>query len=211
MPALRTLRNWFWRGVDMSEHEVIYITGPPASGKTTLIKRLGVAFPLVRIFVYSELLSEYITKRDRLRFSQKKLREVSAGKITPGDIWAVDQDLISEVRRARRSQHVLIDSHPVTKEHFGFRVTPFSVALLRDLAPSRICMLYADAGTVIKRIRKHPKGRPLISTFEADFHCLTQASLAIIYGVELGVPIFFYDSSKGVGKAFTQLGRYICP
>lgn len=193
----------------MSKYEVIYITGPPATGKTTLIKKLSRAFPLIQIFVYSELLSEHISKRDRKQFSQKMLRQSSAKAVTPSDIQAVDDILMGEVRRARKSRHVLIDSHPVTKEHYGFRVTPFSASFLKVLKPSKICMLYTDANTVIRRIQKHPKGRPLITPFEADFHCYAQAALAIVYGVQVGVPVYCYDSSKSVDEAFNQLGRYL--
>jgi adenylate kinase len=187
--------------------EVIYITGPPAAGKTTLVENLHAAFPDLEIFIYSKLLSEHIGKRDRTKFSQKRLREQSGTVVTPEDIEQVDHYLIKSVQRVRKFHHVLIDSHPVTKEGFGFRVTAFSVPLLKALRPTRICMLFTDAQTVIKRIQAHPKGRPKISKFEADFHCFSQASVAITYGIQLGVPVYFYNSSKGTEEAFYEIAK----
>lgn len=193
----------------MHNGEVIYITGPPATGKTTLVNQIGAAFPSVRIFQYSELLRQHIVAKDQKSLSHKRLRQSSAGVVTPADICAVDKYLLEKVTLSRRTQHVLIDSHPVTKEHFGFRVTPFSYDLLRKLKFTRICMLYADSKTVIQRIKKHPEGRLKITPSDADFHNYTQAALAINYGITLGIPVYFYDSSENVKEAFDRLSKYL--
>lgn len=193
----------------MNGNEVIYLTGHPASGKTTLVKRLTESFSRVRGFVYSELLAAHLSEKSKNPLSQSKLRERSANIVTPGDIKFVDNYLIGEVKKARRSRHVLIDSHAVTKEDYGFRVTAFSVPILKALNPTKIYVLFTDSKTVMSRIKTNPKGRPDISRFEADFHCFTQAALAVVYGVQVGIPVYFCDNSGQSDHAFIKIGSLL--
>ena len=193
----------------MKRFEVIYLTGPPAAGKTRLITRLGKQFSNLKIFSYSQLLAQHIKSHRNQLVSQKGLRKKSERLVTVDDIATVDTLLVKAVTRARKSSHVIVDSHPVTKEDYGFRVTAFSVQLLRDLKPTRVCMLFASAKAVMKRIKAAPDGRPKISQFEADFHCNTQAAVAVSYGVLAGVPVYFYDSSVNVDSAFDAISGRI--
>jgi adenylate kinase len=191
----------------MALHEVIYLTGPPASGKTTLLKRLASMYPDVRVFTYSKILSEYVSKKTGKRLNQKTLRKKSGLVVAPEDIEAVDRGLVRDVTRARRGHHVLIDSHPVTKEAYGFRVTAFSVDLLSRLKPTRVCMLFTTSASAIRRIKRDPEGRPTISPFEADFHSFTQMAVATAYGIHLGLPIYFYNTSGDVGVALQEIAK----
>ena len=191
----------------MPAREVIYLTGPPATGKTTLVARLRKAFPALHAFVYSELLAAHVSARRGAELGQEELRRKSGQVVSPEDVRAVDKKLIKGVAATRQRHHVLIDSHAVTKELFGFRLTAFSIPMLRSLEPTRICMLFTDSASVINRIRRDPKGRPTITPFEADFHCFAQMSVAVAYGIQLGVPVHFYDVSTGNENAFQEIRR----
>jgi adenylate kinase len=185
--------------------QVIYLTGPPAVGKTTLVTRLKKVLPSVEVFIYSQMLSEYLSNSARRYISQKRLRERSARVVTEADVCAVDDLLISKVTRLRSARHVLIDSHAVTKEQYGFRITAFSLPFLQKLKPTAICMLYADADAIIERITKSPKGRPVVTPDEANFHSTLQAAVAVTYSIQVGVPAYFFDASKSVDTALSQL------
>lgn len=191
-------------------YKVIYLTGPPAVGKTSLVKRLRKACADLEIFVYSELLTQHLRKREKTNISQRKLRKDSAHIVKPEDIEEVDMFLISEVQRLRAVRHVIIDSHPVTKEDYGFRITAFSIPFLLALKPTVICMLYADAGEIIKRISTHSKGRPTVTPYETDLHCSMQATVAINYGIQLGIPIYFLNASTAVDidAAFKKIASW---
>ncbi|MCK9392175.1 MAG: ATP-binding protein [Syntrophales bacterium] len=194
-----------------SPYKVIYLTGPPAVGKTTLVKRLQKACAELDIFVYSELLTQHLERTKKTNLSQKKLRMNSAHIVMPEDIEKVDQFLIDETNRLRSTRHIIIDSHPVTKEDYGFRITAFSIPLLLALKPTVICMLYADAGEIIKRIAKHPKGRPIANVYETSLHCSMQANVATIYGIQLGAPIYFFNASTAVDidVAFNKIASWL--
>ncbi len=57
-------------------------------------------------------------------------------------------------RSKKEGGNLVVDSHPVTIETFGFRVTPFAKAQLHDLAPDVIVCLYADGQTLSDRIKQ---------------------------------------------------------
>lgn len=176
-------------------YQVIYLTGPPATGKSTLAATLEAKLQPLVSFTYSKVLAQYVGERDAQVTSQDALREKSAQIIGPEDVEAVDEQLLTFVQENRSKAHIIIDSHAVTKESYGFRVTPFSLAIVMELRPTRIFMLYEEAAVVQSRIAASPAGRPQISDFASDFHTNLQATVALTYGINLGIPVYLLDSS----------------
>ncbi len=108
--------------VSEGKYEVIYLTGPPASGKSTLVAVLEERVQPLKAFVYSKVLADYLSQKSVNRYSQDNLREMSARVITPDDIEIVDTQLLDFVADNINKSHIVIDSHAVTKEKYGFRV-----------------------------------------------------------------------------------------
>jgi len=181
-----------------SPFKVVYLTGAPASGKSSLGEAVVSACSEVFLFSYSKELAQMISKIHGTTYTQENLREQSSHLITPEVIEVVDRHLISFVEGNRSIRHVIIDSHAVTKEHYGFRVTPFSSSLLGQLAPDLLVSLYTKAETTINRISADPKGRPIPTSFEADAHTFFQASVAVSYSIQLGKPLYFLDSDSSL-------------
>lgn len=186
---------------------VVYLTGPPASGKTTLCGRLKAKVKPLTVYSYSALLLGHIRSlhSELTNLSEDDLRKRSATLITSGDVAAVDDRLIKMVQDRRAESHVIIDSHAVTKESYGYRITPFAIPTLCALRPTMIAMLYAEAYEIDRRISQSSEGRPSVSRFEADFHIALQAQVAVSYGLQLGLPIYLYDSTVSVDQASENL------
>lgn len=189
------------------ELEIIYLTGPPASGKSTLVALLQEKIERLLAFSYSDALADYVSRRDERTLTRRDVRKKSASVVSPEDIEAVDASLSEFVDRHRRSSHIIIDSHAVTKESYGFRVTPFSLGKLGDIRPTRIVALYTEPQVVVDRIQSAPDGRPAISQFEAICHCSLQCGVALVYGVDLGIPIHFYEADSLPGELVDQVAK----
>lgn len=183
---------------------VIYLTGPPAVGKSTLCERLAETVPELEVLHYSALLRDYLAQEGSST-SEEGIRRASASIINPQIVREVDDFLIERVRTLRSSRPVIIDSHPVTKENYGYRITPFPLAKLRELAPTHVCLLYCDSETIIQRIIRDSQGRPKVTSFEADFHLYLQSQVAIIYGIDLGLPVYVLDNGGGTELALQKI------
>lgn len=176
------------------QKKVIYLTGAPATGKSTLTQHLTEYIPNTHIFTYSKELLDFIRKRDEGVKSQDDLRRESARIITRDDVKEVDKQLLELTKTQRNNKNIIIDSHAVTIENFGFRVTPFSKSQLIDLAPEIIVCLYANASVIGHRIKNNSAGRPLPSIDSLNFHMMLQAQMATQYAFEIGASIYFLDA-----------------
>ena len=96
----------------------------------------------LEVYSYSKLLRGYVSRRSGNAIDEVGVRQRSANLITRTDVDAVDHWLIEQVRLNRADQHIIIDSHPVIKEDYGFRVTAFSPEQLQDLNQDAIVCLY---------------------------------------------------------------------
>jgi adenylate kinase len=175
---------------------VIYLTGAPATGKSTLATALRASVSPLRLFSYSEELVRHVASRDENPLSQFDLRQRSSAVVTPEDVDTVDDLLVQFVQTNREECHIVIDSHAVTRETYGYRATPFSLTRLHAISPSVVYILFAESQVVIDRISTNSRGRSLPSPFEADFHANLQCSLALSYATMCGIPAYFLDGSR---------------
>ena len=177
------------------DFHVIYLTGAPATGKTALLDAVAASRPDVARFSYGEELTGIAKRRVGRELVQADIRRESADLISPDDVRDTDEWLTEFAEERRKRQHVVIDSHPVTKEQFGFRVTAFSLEQLRRVGITRLCCLYCQPEVVIDRIASDPQGRPNVGVFETTIHGLLQDGVVATYGVLLGLPVYYLDST----------------
>jgi adenylate kinase len=175
--------------------KVIYLTGAPASGKSSTTRILAERMPALQVWEYGARLTEHVRTRVDGVASQDELRRRSAGIVMPADVDEVDDALIAFVGEHRGRSNVLIDSHPVTKEEYGYRITPFSLARFAQLAPDEIWVLYASPEETRRRIGADAGGRPMVSVEEARTHTALQSSVAATYGMSLGRPVYLFDTA----------------
>lgn len=175
--------------------KVIYLTGSPATGKSTLCKNLEATVPRLLSYSYSKLLRDYVNERREKNIDEEDIRKNSSKIITKADVEAVDKWLIKDVQTKRDKAHVVIDSHAVTKESYGFRTISFGIEQLAQLNPDVIVCLYVSPMETKRRIVANPAGRPLPSEFEIALHVELQAALAAQYAFQLGKPCYLLDSS----------------
>lgn len=186
-------------------NKVVYMTGAPAAGKSTVANYLVGAVPGLQHWEYGARLTEYVRRRGGTTIDQAEIRRKSSKLITPADILKVDEQLLIYVENNRGKFPMIIDSHPVTKEEFGFRVTPFSFEQIKNLAPDEIWHLFTPPAVTVERIGSDAKGRPRITVEEARMHTGLQASVAAAYGIALGKPVYLFDTSTSRDTLMAKL------
>lgn len=176
--------------------KVIYLTGAPASGKSSTTQMLRERVTDLQIWEYGARLTKYCLARSAAITGQDDLRAQSSAIVTPQDVAEVDLALLAFVDEHRGSRPVLIDSHAVTKESYGFRVTPFSLEQFARLRPDEIWVLYAEPSETRRRISADPGGRPQVSEEQARTHTLLQGSVACTYGMAIGCAVYMFDTAQ---------------
>jgi adenylate kinase len=175
--------------------KVIYLTGAPAAGKSSTTRILLQRVPELLVWEYGARLTAHVREGDAEVTDQDELRSRSAELVTPEHVAEVDAALLAFVKNNRPHRHVLIDSHPVTKEAYGYRITPFSLEQFSVLAPDEIWVFYADPVETRDRIRRESGGRPLVSEEEGRMHTMLQASVAATYGMSVRCPVYMFDTA----------------
>lgn len=192
----------------MSKNIVCYLTGAPATGKSSLCEAISQRCENVKVFSYSKELRNYINeKQPTATIDENLVRKESSKIITKDDVDAVDKLLVDFIKINRKHHSVIIDSHAVTKEAFGFRVTPFSTEILAACNPDKIVCLYANPNVISDRIFKDPEGRPLPNIYELEFHNQTQAAVAIQYSITLGKACYLLDSDLPLEELISRFLR----
>ena|SRR3989442_11790189 len=103
-------------------------------------------------------------QREGSDVNYEQLREQSGAIVSPADVTTTDDWVIEEIGRLRASSHVLIDSHALTRESYGFRAIPFSRRQLENLSLDVVIALRCDPHVLIARIELDPGGRRELTT-----------------------------------------------
>jgi adenylate kinase len=175
--------------------KVILLTGAPASGKTTLGMLLERHVKPLFFLSYGRLLLSH-KRITNPRITYQEMRFRSADIITPRDINAVDKLVLERVNELRNESNVVIDSHPVTKESFGFRSASFSRSLIEDLDLDAIVVLQAEPKELVRRINCSTEARMKMNSHEIQLHQCFQGFLALVYGLLCQCPVFIVETNN---------------
>lgn len=179
---------------DADSYKVILLTGAPGTGKSTLRRTLGQRISRLRHFDYGELLLRS-KEREGTQLTYEKLREQSAAVITPSDVSNTDDRVIREVTHVRSEAHVIIDSHALTRETYGFRAIPFSLQQLGRLGLDAIIALRCEPGELLRRVESDRGGRRKLTPDLASEIQTLQESLCLVYAVTCGCPSYMIDTT----------------
>ncbi len=174
--------------------KVILLTGSPGTGKSTLRNALATRIAGLEHFDYGQLLLRR-KQRDGSDLNYEQLREQSSAIISPSDVRTTDDWVIAEIASLRAKSDVLIDSHALTRESYGFRAIPFSRRQLEDLNLDVVLALRCDPDVLVARVKVDPGGRRELTTELAREIQILQESLSLTYAVVCGCPAFMIDNT----------------
>lgn len=171
------------------------LTGAAGTGKSTLVSHLQRIVNPIQSVDYGQLLLERLHQRTGSEVSYTQLRKSSSDLISHRDVETLDTIFISRLGHLRHRANIIIDSHAVTKERYGYRITPYSLGHLKKLKLDAVVCLHCNPEVLAKRVRANPAGRPSISAEEARHHQFLQESVASVYGIVSGSPVFIIDNT----------------
>lgn len=182
----------------------VYLTGVPGTGKSAVAAAVATDFGgRVLHFSYSEHLGR------RLQATREQLRAESATMVTAEDVAAVDGDLQRMIDDGPKSGLVIIDSHAVTYETYGFRVVPFTPEVLQNLRLQAVVCLSADPLLIVGRVAGSPDGRRTVDQSIVEHAQRTQEAVATSYALQVGVPLHIVDASPAQHEVVAHLSGIV--
>jgi adenylate kinase len=154
---------------------VFLLTGVPGVGKTTVSKKLGELIDPLEIISFGEVILN-ARADDQPRITHSELRRNPTSEATMRTIKNASELLVLRLHELRTRTNVIIDSHAVAKDRYGFRVTPDGISLLSRIGLRAIFVLHANHDEVRRRLKIDTKGR-------------------ISYGVATGCPVFVLNAT----------------
>jgi len=142
---------------------------------------------------YGELLTKQLAGRVR---DQTELRTQSARAISTVDVIEADKYVQQVITETSGTTNLVVDSHALTSEDYGFRAVPFSAQQWQSLPFTRIVCLWAPSSVIRARVESDAGGRPLLTDEEFDMHAQLQSALALAYAHTAGLPIAFINSDS---------------
>src|SRR5579884_2111149 len=149
--------------------KVLLLTGVPAVGKTTLAKKVEEAISPIHTISFGEMILE-VRRHDAPGSTYEELRRNPTREANIDLIGRATAFLIERISQLRSSTNVLIDSHAVAKDEYGFRITPDSQSTLQQFNWDAIVILHAKHEDVAARINLRATGRRQVTPDEVATH-----------------------------------------
>ncbi len=174
---------------------IVLVTGVPGVGKTTLCSSMVDSWPGDYAHIsFGKLILKALNPNTEL-VTEPDLRRSAASLVTR-TILAEATELLM-VRVAKEQQRiVLVDSHAVSQDKFGYIVTPDGRTYFDRLQYGAIVQLHAAPLTILSRTAPAASGRQARSEKDIELHCILQSAISVGYSAASECPLYVVEAEE---------------
>lgn len=186
-------------------NKVVLITGFPGAGKTTVVNHLQKIVLNAIVVRYGEVILEVLRRKDKT-LTYDKMKKNASGLIDETVVAKADRLVLRRAPKLKQKGSLLMESHAVTKEDFGIKLTPpQNSAFISKINFDAIVFIYCSPKVLLKRIQNNPGQRLTPSLNEIRVGTQLQQGLSLNYSILAKCPLYVVDNSKGEDALQTQL------
>jgi len=186
---------------------VVYVTGVPGVGKSTLCRRLCDLRP--NRYVHVSFGALILAAIGESGLTEKNLRESAASLVTSRVLRLATEKLIAEVDQSPAGILLLIDSHAVSQDRFGYVVTPDGPDYFGRLRYQAIIQLFASPTTVLAMSLPAASGRQARTARDIDVHFALQSAVSVNYAAANGCPLLLVDAGPPADVLAATVNRLL--
>ena len=192
--------------------KVCLVTGTPGVGKTTLCSALARELPTRYQHISFGGLILKCLNEDGFGGTEADLRRRVSQLVTAQVISRATDLLVQETNAdGNENLWLLLDSHAVSQDRFGFIATPDGPSYFQRLRYSAIINLFADPTEVLKRSNPDETGRQARTADDVATHANLQNAVTVLYSAFSACPAFFVDANARAGCLTEVVDRLLCP
>jgi adenylate kinase len=180
---------------------IALLTGPPGIGKSSVARQLIDRNPdVVEVISFGQLLHLAVERRLATSINYAEFRSSAASVVTRSDFEEATIELAKNKTASDPSKWLVVDSHAVAREEFGWQANPDIPGTLQQYAYNVIILLDAPSQVVLKRIRKRPGGRLIKTKRDVEILSALQRGIATYYSGTIGSPLWVIDAKPSINS-----------
>lgn len=184
---------------------ITLLTGVPGVGKSTVAAGVCALDSTATVLSFGRILFDLTRRQRAFELTYEQFRQRSWEFVNSRLIEEATSEARNRIRTAGR-RHVIVDSHAVSIEPYGFRSTPDSPKLLEQFSYNTIVQLHASPEVVFERHGAElTSGRLYRTVDDVATAAVLQFAASTYYAGMTGCPLHVVDASPEVEKVVNSV------
>ncbi|HZR82560.1 MAG TPA: AAA family ATPase [Candidatus Binatia bacterium] len=190
----------------MADVSTVLLTGVPGVGKSSVARWLEERCDArYRWVPFGELIRQALNELAGSRVEEAQLRREPTSLVTEAVLEHATRQLVAMCASSARRVVVIVDSHAVSQDQFGFRSTPDGPSYFKALRYDAIVQLVLPGQEILDRTPVGTGGRQARSGVDLDFHSSLQLMVSTFYAAMSECPLFVVSADGAVSEVAARV------